>query len=173
MPPKIPHEEPSEPPQAVIYRVPLVAMGEKEGIVAVGVPEGDTFIYLDSLKEGFIFPTAVVIVPVQGFGDLVRVPSLHIMVSPNHMKPLFRVEFAHQPEHVAVGTPDIGEIPVLPQFIHVPDLDIGEAFVVIVVQGVEEQGLVMGKVIRPTVVPTVYVTEEYELGRVVKLDLVG
>jgi hypothetical protein len=73
---------------------------------------------------------------------------------------------------VAVRSSDVGKCSVLPQLIHVSKLNIRESlFEVVVIQGVKEEALVVGKIICPIIHTPVAVTEENELGGIVQGNL--
>ncbi len=65
------------------------------------------------------------------------------------------------------------ETEVFPKFIPIPKLAVVETFPIVVVQGMEIDVPVVGKIIRKTVVPPVAITEENEFGSVVKRDGLG
>ncbi len=66
---------------------------------------------------------------------------------------------------------DDGKPRVLPELVRISDLDICKAVLIVIAQGVEKEGLVVGKVIRPAIVPSVAIAEKDELGTVIKPDL--
>jgi len=83
------------------------------------------------------------------------------------------VELAQDPEHVTVCTSDILEALVLQQLVSVPDLDIAEALLVVIVQSMKQEMLIGGKVIRPAIVPSMTIAQDDELGGVAERDLFG
>jgi hypothetical protein len=74
---------------------------------------------------------------------------------------------------MAVGVTDIREAPVFEQLVAVAEFEVSEAFPKVIFQGVEEQALVFGEIVRPTVVAAMTVAEEDEPGLVVEGDFVG
>jgi hypothetical protein len=72
---------------------------------------------------------------------------------------------------VAVCSSYIGKFFVLPKLVPIPDFNVGEPFAVVVVQRMKKEVLIMRKIVCPAIVTSVTVTEENELGSVVKRNL--
>jgi hypothetical protein len=95
------------------------------------------------------------------------------VVSPDEIEPIFFVEFAHEPKHMAMCSSYIRESFVLPKLISISDFDVGEPFLVVVVQCVKEEILIMGEVVRPAIITSVTIAKEDEFRRVVERDFPG
>ena len=107
----------------------------------------------DALKKRFVFACALITIPIEGFLNGGRIFPFHVMVSVDHIEPFFRVKLLHTPEYVAVCVSYYLKSSILPQLIPIPDLNIGEAFIEVVAQGMEKEDLVMGKIICPPLSP--------------------
>ncbi len=85
------------------------------------------------------------------------------MIAEEEKEPLREIELAHQPKDVAVRASDLCKLRVLPQLVAVPHLDVGEPPLVVVLQRVEEEQLIVGKIIGPAVIAPVTIAEEDQL----------
>jgi hypothetical protein len=83
------------------------------------------------------------------------------------------IELMQQIKDARVCTSDVIELPILPQFVTVTDLDVSESLVVVMGQCLDEQFFVLDERICPAVVSPVTVTEENEAGGIVKEDNFG
>ena len=95
---------------------------------------------------------------------------LNVMVADDEVQPVLEIELVKQIKDAPMSTPDVAEPAILPQLIAVPDLDIGKPVPEIVAQGMEKKPLVLGKDIRPAVVPTMAIAEKDDPGGIVKED---
>lgn len=67
------------------------------------------------------------------------VPFDDVMIPVNHIKPPLGMEAAEKLEYIPMGFYNLPHAAVLPQFVAVPQLDIGIACLVIILQGGEIQ----------------------------------
>jgi hypothetical protein len=53
---------------------------------------------------------------------------------------------------------------ILPQLIPIPDFNVRESFIVVVLQSMKKETLIMSKIICPTIITSVTVAKENEFG---------
>ena len=107
------------------------------------------------------------------FFYIVRVLVGHVVVSPDHMQPFFLVELPQEQIHIFVGLEKRSEMQVLPEFIPITKLNIMETLSKILLQCMEIDVAVVGKVIRKAVVSPVAIAEKDKPGLVVEGDHFG
>jgi len=83
------------------------------------------------------------------------------------------VELGKQVKDTTVSTSHVAKPPILPQLIAVPDLDIRKPVSKVVVESVEKELLVLGKGIRPAIVPAMTVAKEYDPRGIIKRHPLG
>jgi hypothetical protein len=132
--------------------------------------EHQALMYGDAFKERFVLPGALVTVPIEGFLNDGWIVPFHVMVSVDHIESFLGLEFPYKPEYMAMCSPYILKSSILPQLIPIPELNIGEPFIIVIIQGIKKEALIMGKIICPAIVTPVTVAQEYELGGIVKRD---
>jgi len=115
----------------------------------------------------------VVIITIESFFNVLSVFPLYVVVSPDKIEPFFFVEFAHPPKYMAVCSPYNCKPFVLPKLIHISDFNVSESLIVVVIQRMKEEGLIMSKVIGPTIVTSVTVAKENEFRGLVKGNFLG
>ena len=84
----------------------------------------------------------------------------HIVIAIEQEKAVFLIKPGHKPENVVVDVDNLIHIPVFPQFIPIPQFDIGKALVVVMLQGSEIEVLIFQEVIAPTAISTMAVTDK-------------
>jgi hypothetical protein len=109
----------------------------------------------------------------ESFFNVLSVFPLYVVVSPDKMEPFFFVEFAHQPKCMAVCSPYNCKPFVFPKLIHISDFNVSESLVVVVIQCMEEENLIMSKVISPTIITSVTIAKENEFRELVKGNFLG
>jgi hypothetical protein len=134
------------------------------------VAKNQTLVHLDLGEKRLCFAVPFVAVRVELLPDDFVVHAFDVVIAPDQVEATGLVELPHLPEDVVVVPADDGEVAVFPQFVAVADLDVGETVLEVTAQGVIEEQLVVGKIVRPTVVAPVTVAEEVELRRVVEWD---
>lgn len=90
------------------------------------------------------------------------------MIAQNDKEALVEVELSHCQERILVGEFYVIKFPVFPKIVTVPDFNIGESSLMVVLKRMNEDMLVVGKVIRPAIVTPMAIAKQYELGGVVK-----
>ena len=83
------------------------------------------------------------------------------MVSPNKIKTLILVELAQFPKYLAVGLFYVLESAIFPEFIPVTGFNVGKLLVIIVIKRMKKDPFIMSKIISPTSVSPVTITEDY------------
>jgi len=83
------------------------------------------------------------------------------------------VQFLQQAVNFLVRKPDWLDIFELEQLVAIPDFDVGEMVVVIIIERAQVNGFVVRKAIRPGVVAAMHVAEEDQPVAIGELDPLG
>jgi hypothetical protein len=164
--PDISDNKSAHPPPSIVQQISLMAMGEKDLLIRRHMMKDQAFVDFDSIKQGFRnclrtgFSLSFFIVMVKIFFNVSGVLPLSVMVPPYEIKPMGSVKLAHLPKNMAMCLSDVFKGPIFPKFVPVPDFDVSEAMIEVEIQGMEEDILILGKVVGPTVVSTMTITEE-------------
>lgn len=164
--PEIPHQKTGQAPEGGVQRVGLVAMGQVEtlSLSALSLPallENKSLVESKSRKEGLV---ALGIRREKGIADLVGITRslfLHVVIPIQQIEPSLPVKQGEEPEHIVVDLDDLAHAPVLPQFVPVPQFDIGVALGVIMLQGRKIQVLIFQKIVAPGAVAPMTVADEH------------
>ena len=150
----------ADKPETIIEWICLVSMDKKNFSPRLLMSQNESFVDIDIFKEAFRILSALIIVSQQTLTCPLPVLSLDIVVSPDEMETSFFMEPVHQPVDMAVCLSDILESCIFPELFPISYLNIDKSISVVVIQGVEKKILIVRKLVRPAVIPSVTVTEE-------------
>lgn len=160
--PEIADQKACQMSESVIEQITLMSMGEKDFPSVLRIGEEQTFLCYKSRKEGLLTVGGFAEIMVAGFREKGLAVFHPVMISIEHVETVLPVELCHQPETVGVNLYDLLHISVLPQLIAVSQLNVSEAFFVIICQGCEEEILVFQKIVTPVPDTTVAVAHNYD-----------
>jgi hypothetical protein len=124
------------------------------------------FVDFDSIKQGFSncprtglsLPFLTIMEKI--FSNISGVLPLSVMVPPYEIKPTGSVKLAHLPENMAMCLSDVFKRSIFPKFVPIPDFNVSETVIEVEIQRMKKEILILGKVVGPTVVSTMTITEE-------------
>jgi hypothetical protein len=137
------HRAPANYTQPVALEISLVPVHDKHLLSGLGVFQDQPLV---GDQSSLVYTVSLAI--------------LNVMVADDEVQPALAVKLVQQIKDIPMSTPDIAEPAVLPKLIAIPDLDIGKPVPEIVAQGMEKKPFVLGKDIRPAVVPAMTVAEK-------------
>jgi hypothetical protein len=131
-------------------------MNDKDALPGSGVPQDEPFLSEDAV-----------------FLDPVAPASPDIVVAHDEVKAILLVEPVQEVKDTSVSIPNVAKLSVLPKLVAISDFNIGEPFLVVVMQCMQEYFFISGKGICPAVVPPVTIAKKDDPASIVKENFSG
>ncbi len=123
--PEVPHQKSRQPPESGVEGVRLVSVGQVKALSLPPLLQDDTFIKGEAREKGLMALGIRTEIRAADLVGIARSFFLHVVVAIQQIKPPLAVKQGEEPENIAVDLNNLAHPPVLPQFISVPQFNIG------------------------------------------------
>jgi hypothetical protein len=150
------HGPPAHDAQPIALEIGLVSVDDKDLLARLCVIQDQPFVRDEPI---FLHAMALAI--------------LYVVVAHDQVQSLPEVKLGKQVKDATVSTLHVAKPPILPQLVAIPDLNIRKPVLKVVIESVEKELFVLGKGVRPAIVPAMAVAKEYDPRGIIKRHPLG